>query len=212
MNRGINRREIFHGEQDYQRFIDLVREYKDICGAKVYHWVLMGNHYHLVVEVVYDNLRPFVGGIQQCYAQYHHAAHGDSGVFWSGRYKSKAVEIGPYLGRCARYVERNPTRAGMVVEPWGYRWSSAACYVRGVKDGLTDMNPYFGEFESKDRATYAETLLSSADDELMKRTGKFGVIGSADFANRLELVRGRHKRRRGRPIRSVSISVEPVKS
>jgi len=43
----------------------LVAEYREECGASVYHWVWMENHYHMVFEVVHENLRGFVGGIQQ---------------------------------------------------------------------------------------------------------------------------------------------------
>jgi len=73
------------------------------------------------VEGVYENLRGFVGGVQQSYAQYYHARHGTSGVFWHGRFKSKPFEIGLYLGSCGRYIERNPVRAGMAAMAWEYR-------------------------------------------------------------------------------------------
>jgi len=113
MNRGVNCGPLFSDDVDREYMNGLVVEYKEICGAKVYHWVWMGNHYHMLVEVVYENLRGFVGGIQQAYAQYHHARHNGSGVFWQGRFKSKPVEIGPYLVSCGRYIERNPVRVGL---------------------------------------------------------------------------------------------------
>lgn len=68
----------------------------------------------MLAEVVFENLRPFVGGIQQSYVQYHHKRHKSSGVFWQGRFKSKLVEIGEYLIRCGRYIKCNPVRAGIV--------------------------------------------------------------------------------------------------
>ena len=144
MNRGINRQTIFGGEADCEAFKELVKEYKARTGAKVYHWALMGNHYHMVVEVAHAKLREWAGGFQQKYAWHHHQRHGTSGAFWQDRFKSKPVEIGGYLVSVGRYVERNPVRAGLVVEAWGYRWSSAGHYVAGVEDGLTDHNPYLG--------------------------------------------------------------------
>jgi len=113
-------------------FSDTVGEYKELCGAKVYHWAWMGNHYHMLVEVVYENLRGFVVGVQQAYAQYHHARYNGTGVFWQGRFKSRPVEIGSYLTRCGRYIERNPVRAGLTAIAWEYRWSSAVAYVKRV--------------------------------------------------------------------------------
>ncbi len=49
----------------------------------------LGTPYHMVVEVVYENLRGFVGGLQQAYAQYDHARRNGSGVFWQGRFTSR---------------------------------------------------------------------------------------------------------------------------
>jgi putative transposase len=199
MNRGINRQAVFDDESDYVKFGELVREYKGICGARVYHWAWMRNHYHMVVEVVYDNLRAFVGGVQQAYAQYHHHRNRGCGVFWAGRFKSKPVEIGPYLIRCARYVERNPVRAGMVTEPWAYRWSSAAHHVKGIPDGITDTNRHLGLATEADRVRYGQELMSAVDDNLMRQQGKRGVIGGDAFARSLIPHKGRHRRRRGRP-------------
>ena len=52
MNRGLNRRRILEDEEDRMRFTETVAEYKEICGAKVYHWVWMDTHYHMLAEVV----------------------------------------------------------------------------------------------------------------------------------------------------------------
>ena len=99
MNRGLNRTRIFEDDADKKWFSDAIKDYKEICGANVYHWVWMDTHWHMLAEVVYDNLRGFVGGVQQVYAQYHHKRHGTSGVFRDGRFKSRPVQIGEYLTR-----------------------------------------------------------------------------------------------------------------
>ena len=206
MNRGINRQQIFRDDQDRATFTALVKEYKEECGASVYHWCWMSNHYHMLVEVVYDNLRPFVSGVQQTYAQYFHARHGTCGVFWQNRYKSKPVEIGEYLGRCGRYIERNAVRAGIVDVAEDYEWSSAARYVRGVTDAITDWNSYFGGNEtSHDFSTwYQECLESGVDDEWMKSRKKQRCLGSEEFSLRLKTSKGRHRRKRGRPVKPSS--------
>jgi len=199
MNRGINRQMTFHDEADHEAFKALVRVYKARTGAKVYHWVLMGNHYHMVVEVTHAKLREFIGGVQQKYAWLHHQRYGTNGMFWQGRFKSKPVEIGGYLVGVGRYVERNPVRAGLVVEAWGYRWSSASHYVTGVEDGLTDQNSYLGPMEEKERAMYKESLLLGADDALIRGKRAARVIGSPNFPAKLTMDRGRHRFRAGRP-------------
>ena len=151
------------------------------------------------VEVTHAKLREFIGGVQQKYAWLHHQRYGTSGMFWQGRFKSKPVEVGGYLVSAGRYVERNPVRAGMVTEAWGYRWSSAAHYVTGVEDGLTDQNMYLGAMGEKERAMYKEALLAGADDALMKGKITERVIGGAEFSARLTIDGGRHRFRPGRP-------------
>jgi putative transposase len=201
LNRGVNRQAIFVDEEDCAYFLRLAAEYKDLCGARVYHWVWMRNHYHMVVEVVHANLRGFAGGIQQAYAQYHHARHNGSGVFWQGRFKSKPVEVGPYLGSCGRYIERNPVRAGLTAVAWDYRWSSAASYVKQVTDGLTDRNPHLGPFAEEDRRAYGEALTSGADEAVVRAMEGERAIGTREFAATLKMERGRYRVRRGRPVR-----------
>ena len=203
MNRGINRRVIFEDDADRRYFTDLVIDYRDACGASVYHWVWMDTHYHMLAEVVFDNLRAFAGGIQQAYAQYHHRRHRSSGVFWQGRFKSKPVEIGEYLVRCGRYIERNPVRAGIVDDAWGYEWSSAATYVQSAPSGPADVNPYIGadKWSPLERQMYAEALQASDDDEWMRKRASRAYIGGEDFAGQLKKEGGRYRRRRGRPVK-----------
>jgi putative transposase len=200
-NRGINRRRIFEDDQDRLVLQNLVRRYKDLCGAKLLHWVWMDTHFHLLVEVSFDRLKAFAGGIQQTYAQYHHARHGGCGVFWQGRYGSQPVEIGEYLVRCGRYIERNPVRAKLVECAWDYAWSSARCYVQGLNDGLTNVNPYIAadKMSSADRRRYGAALMSGVDDAWFRNLKRGEVLGSESFAQSLGRQAGRHRLRRGRP-------------
>lgn len=211
-NRGVNRSRIFFDDEDCQHFTRLVREYKQGCGARIYHWAWMLNHYHMVIEVVFDNLRPFVAGIEQAYAQYHHARHRSVGVFWQGRFKSPPVEVGEYLARCGWYVERNAVRAGLAESAWSYRWSSAAAYVLSRDDGLTDANPYMAlaTLRPAERQQYAEALQCARLDESTRDLMRARVIGSTEFAARLVISQGRHRRRRGRPAGGVSKSGQAI--
>ncbi len=199
INRGVNRQAIFQDAYDYEYFGQVMLKYKERYGVKVYHWAWMGNHYHLLAEVAHTCLRTFVGGLQQAYAQYHHARHGSSGVFWQGRYMSKPVELGEYLVSCGRYIERNPVRSGMVALAWDYRWSSAAHYVKGLEDGMTDRNPYLGVFSEQDRQRYGEELRAGTEEVLVKSSEGSQVIGSARYAASLTKSMGRHRLKRGRP-------------
>jgi len=205
LNRGINRNPIFIDDKDREMFLHTIKKYKHACDAHVYHWVLMGNHFHLLIDVAFENLRPFVGGIQQSYAQYHHKMHQTCGTFWQGRFKSKPVEIGSYLLSCGRYIERNPVRAGLAELAWDYPWSSAAFYVEEKTDLITDQNIYLGTFTKRDRAHYADALTAGKDDELIRNNETRKTIGSPEFSNSFKTEQGHMRLKKGRPRKTVTV-------
>jgi putative transposase len=199
-NRGINRQAIFRSDADRKVFTDLVREYKERCGARVYHWAWMENHYHMLVEIEFKQLRIFAGGIQQSYVQYFHKRHNTCGIFWQGRYKSPPVECtDEYMGRCGRYIERNPVVAEIVQHAWAYPWSSAAYYAMAVNDQLTDANIHTGadRMTEHEREVYREGLSCREDDSWGTNDMTGGVIGSPEFATRFKRKSGRHCRKCG---------------
>lgn len=76
---------------------------------------------------------------------------------------------------------------------------SAAHYVRGLSDGLTDTNKYLGRMEERDRATYAQVLMSDIDDEMMRQQSVRPVVGGNALPLQLKKQRGRYRRVCGRP-------------
>lgn len=201
MNRGINSSNVFSDNVDFNYFFNVVQEYKEECNAQIYHWCWMDTHYHMIVEVAFENLRAFAGGVQQVYAQYHHKRHKTSGVFWQSRYKSKPVEIGDYLVKCGRYIERNPVRAMLVDQAWKYQWSSAQYYVKGANDRLTDRNKYlYGtDLSANERKYYGDVLSATEVDEWMDEHSRVVAVGSEGYLQTLRARGGRFRRRRGRP-------------
>ncbi|MBU1262841.1 transposase, partial [bacterium] len=115
INRGVIRQTIFHDEEDMKRFISLIKRYQEKFSFKVYHWCLMNNHYHLLIELANSkDLNKIMGAIQQIYAVYHHKRYQTAGQLFQSRFKSQAIEKSNYLLACGRYIERNPLRANLV--------------------------------------------------------------------------------------------------
>ena len=50
LSRGNNRQNIFLSDDDRKRFIDLMGESSDRFNLEVYAYVLMKNHYHILIE------------------------------------------------------------------------------------------------------------------------------------------------------------------
>jgi putative transposase len=194
LNRGIIKQTIFNDADGYVSFIKTVKHYIKEAAASIYHWCLMPNHYHILIELSDPStLSKIVGGWQQVYAVRYHHRHNTAGRLFQGRFKSQAIEKERYLLSCGRYVELNPVRAGLCQFPWEWPWSSAKFYVEGKRDLLTTYDPCWKDREPKE---YREWLLAGCtEDEEKLFRGSSDSIGGEGFRNELRLARGRLKRR-----------------
>ena len=147
LTRGNNRQDIFRDKIDYQKYFEILDRYKERYQFKLYHYVLMTNHVHLVLETQEEggNLAEIMKGINLSYAQYYKRRYDHVGHFWQDRYKSILISKDQYLLACGSYVELNPVRAGLVRDPKDYRWSSYLAYAYGKKDSLVDEHPIYQE-------------------------------------------------------------------
>jgi len=126
VQRGHNKNVVFVEDEDYRYYLRNLQEWKENLGIKIYAWCLMTNHIHVIVEPGDDaravsEMMKRVNGRQ---AAYVNKLEGRSGALWEGRYKASPIQRDEYLLSCCRYVELNPVRAGMVVQPESYQWSS----------------------------------------------------------------------------------------
>ncbi|HRR40334.1 MAG TPA: transposase, partial [Syntrophales bacterium] len=142
LTRGNNKQAIFKDEEDFLKYIDILKRYKERYLFKLYHYVLMTNHVHLVIEPSSKGgeLSQIMKGINLSYAQHFKNKYKYTGHFWQDRFKSIIVSKDEYLLACGSYVELNPVRARMVKEPKEYRWSSYGTNAYGKKDDLVDVH------------------------------------------------------------------------
>ncbi len=153
LTRGNNRQDVFMDETDHQQYIEILKRYKERYQFKLYHYVLMKNHVHLVLETLEKggSLAEIMKGISLSYAQQYKKRYDHIGHFWQDRYKSILISKDQYLLACGSYVELNPVRAGLVRDPGDYRWSSYNAYAYGRGDPLVDEHPIYQGL-SQDRA------------------------------------------------------------
>ena len=84
----------------------------------------MTNHYHLLMQTPEANLARGMRQLNGVYAQGFNRRHGRVGHLFQGRYGARLVQADEHLRAAARYIVRNPVRAGLCREPLGWRWSS----------------------------------------------------------------------------------------
>lgn len=191
LNRGNNRQNIFKEKTDYEKFLELIEEYLGTLGIEVNHYILMTNHYHLIVRIkIAEDLKKGMQQLNQTYARYFRKKYGGVGYFWQGRYKSFLIEKGIYLLECGIYIELNPVRARIVKDPKDYRWSSYNVYAQGKIDKIITPSPeYEGLAQTKeDRMRIYRELLEDRIGEKRKleRYFKTGVCGSGKFKEKMK--------------------------
>ena len=188
LTRGNNRRDVFKDDKDYQRYIDILRRYKERYGFKIYHYVLMRNHIHLVLETTGrgGNLAEIMKGVNLSYVQYYKSKYRHIGHFWQDRYKSIIISKDEYLLACGSYVELNPVRAKIVEDPREYKWSSYNAYAYGKKDFIIDEHPIYrglSKEKTERRKKYREFVKGmikekgAMKDEMNRRA----LYGGEDF-------------------------------
>jgi putative transposase len=202
MSRGHNRETLFADDQDFEHFLALLARYRKSHGYRLYHYSLMTNHFHLLLQL-HDprRLSSLMAGLLIAYVRYANRRRGFVGHLFQGRFKSPTIQRETYWLSCGRYVERNPAEAGMVTLPWDYRWSSARCYALGEADPLVDEDPCYRELSpdaERRQALWREFLLAEDPREEAIRHGDW-CIGDDAFRDRMTAVLGRPlPRRRGR--------------
>jgi len=192
LTRGNNRQDVFKDEGDYRKYIEILQRYKGKYKFRLYHYALMRNHIHLVLETTDKGgrLSEIMKGISLSYAQYFKSRYRHVGHFWQDRYKSILISKDDYLLACGSYVELNPVRAKVVEDPKEYRWSSYNLYAYGKKDDIVDEHPIYEELSRDEigrREKYREFVKgmikekSAMKGEMNRRV----IYGSEDFITRL---------------------------
>jgi len=113
VQRGNNRQVVFAAPEDYQRYLDDLRELKEAFGVKVYAYCLMTNHVHLLLAPGDSaaGLGQLMKAIAARATRYRNRLEGRSGTLWESSYKSSVVQTDTYLLACSRYIESGQGKA-----------------------------------------------------------------------------------------------------
>lgn len=193
IQRGNNRAAIFVDAGDFQFYRMCLGYAARRCGVAIHAYVFMTNHVHLILtpELETSTAR-MMQSIGRVYVQYFNERYGRTGTLWEGRYKAAIVDDERYLLTCMRYVELNPVRAGMVVDPRAYRWSSHRANALGENDDLVRAHPTYqllGCAPKERQAGYRELFGPSVPDqeiEIIRDATQNGwALGDTKFRQRI---------------------------
>lgn len=203
MARGDGGKTIFESDDDRKAFLFRLGQVCGSHGWRVHSWVLMGNHFHLLLETPEPNLVTGMKYLLGTFSQGWNARRSRRGHVFQGRYKSvpvsAAVESPYYFRIAADYIHLNPARAGLAGGKRGklvsYKWSSLPCYSTGKGPDWLVLDRVLGAFElAKDgrgRRAYVAWLEARAekggeiDQQAMKELRRGWYLGEPTFADKL---------------------------
>lgn len=143
MSRGAEGRAVFRSEADCQDFLSRVSDAAEEHGIAAYAWVLMPNHFHLLLESTRSLLSPFMRRVLTGFSVAHNRHNGHRGHVFMGRFKSILIEREGYLLQVIRYIHLNPVRAGLACgldELERNAWSGHSNLVGGEGPGWLKVN------------------------------------------------------------------------
>jgi len=190
LSRGNERRDIFFGDDDRQRFLDTLGDMTQRFEIDVFVYALMGNHYHLQLRTRRANLSRAMQWLGVTYANRFNARHSRSGHLFQGRFKNMLVQNDAYLLQLSYYIHRNPLRAKMVERLADYRWSSyrAYAYAQQVPEWL-NTEPILSQLvNAEDRhKAYRENTQKYAKEEgrLWEDLRHGFILGSERFVGEI---------------------------
>ena len=132
MARGIEGRQIFNDDEDRQQFLSLLSCGIAKSGFKCYAWVLMPNHYHLLIRPNENHLYILLRSLNSKYARWFRKKNQSRGYLFQDRFKSLATQDQGYIEELVRYIHLNPIRAGIcrnLMELDHFPWSGHAILV-----------------------------------------------------------------------------------
>lgn len=217
IQRGNNRQPIVLSDADRETLLGLVAENALKYRVALHAYVLMDNHFHLLLTPETDDGVPqMMQAVGRRYVRYFNDLHQRSGTLWEGRYRSTLIQSASYLLACMAYMDLNPVRAGMVAQASDFPWSSHRHYIGLAPDRrLTPHALYWGLGNTPfaREAAYAEMVrggLSAQQVALITDTASRGwALGDADFVAELQK-RTPRRLTEARPGRPASVRKSPV--
>ena len=121
--RGQRRDNIYHDARDRREFLQRLAEMTERFLIEVHAYVLMPNHYHILIRSPKANTSWALQWLNNGYGMWWNRRHGQVGHVFQGRFKSILVEGGVTLLTVSQYLHFNPIAVKGL--GWGKREKSA---------------------------------------------------------------------------------------
>lgn len=167
--RGNHREPLFRTPGDRSYLNVLVGDVADRFELRILAYCWMTNHLHMALRVGDCPLAKPMQRLAMRFSRHIHADAGQVGHLFERRFRAILVDADSYLLALVRYIHLNPVVAGMVTDPWEYRWSSHRDYLGRATAPWVDTDfvlRMFGPTIGVARARYGRFMRSSTGDDL----------------------------------------------
>lgn len=200
LSRGNNRQLIFRTEADYRKMLGLLSMVKMKLPFFLYSYCLMTNHFHLLIERQQATVGQVMHRLLTGYSRYHNRKYKRVGHLLQSRYKAILCQSDQYLAELIRYIHLNPVRAGIVLQPEAFPYSSHRAYLGLEENVLVDIDPILRHFGStKKLARERFELFVNADTQHRHSEEYYPmeerrILGSQEFIQQTKKTAGEFSR------------------
>ncbi|KLU60287.1 transposase IS200 like protein [Peptococcaceae bacterium CEB3] len=146
MSRGNHRLEIFRDDEDRGVYLSMLAQVKDKLPFILHAYCLMSNHVHFQLETTENDPGKIMKLLNMKYAIFFNRKYRFVGQLMQGRFRAEAIQDERYFLALNRYIHLNPVKAGIVLHPRDYRWSSYNAYLESNSVSAVDTEKTLGYF------------------------------------------------------------------
>lgn len=194
MSCGNTRSRIFRDNDDRVKFISYLEETYRKFGILIHSYCLLRNHYHLFIRTPQPSLCKAMHFINASYTKYYNSKYKRKGHLFAGRFRAILIDSDNYALTVSTYIHLNPVRAGIIVQPWKYEWSSCF-YFTGTDleipefiDTSLILEYFKGKNGGKNKAylDYLTEKIGQNDKDPGELAEAGLILGSEEFSNRIK--------------------------
>lgn len=188
IQRGNNKNYIYEDNLDKKMFFKLLLDAREKCDFKILYYVLMDNHYHMVIEAGDIPISKAIQRLNTAYSKYYNKKYSRIGGIYGGRYTASLITETKYYFQLLKYLADNPVKAGIVKNPSDYRWS-AHTSIKSRDNSIVDIDrtlSYFPSPKSKVMQDYINLIEN--DLEIKSDYGLFPIKEAQKLSDSLDYI------------------------
>lgn len=188
--RANHRQLLFRDYRDRRWYLQLLRRYKNQLGYRLYAYVLMSRHLHLLIETPKGNVSQLMQRLGTSYTSYFNRRHRRRGTLFEGRYKSTLIDKETCLTEVTRYIHRDQFHLSTLKRKRDYPWSSYAIYLGRRVSDLVETEPVLSRFgvairaQRKQYQYYVEKEAGKGNDYPGKISSQ-QILGPTEFVKKV---------------------------